>query len=58
MHTSTLFQINGTNELIYKTETVPQIQKTNLQIPGLGGGGMINWEFGIEIHTAIYKIDN
>jgi len=37
MHTSTLFQINGTNELIYKTETVPQIQKTNLQIPGLGG---------------------
>ena len=37
MHTSTLFQINGTNELIYKTETVPQIQKKNLQLPGLGG---------------------
>ena len=31
------------------------IQKTNLW--GKGGGG-INWETGIDIHTTIYKIDN
>ena len=31
---------NGTNELIYKTETDPQTLKTNLRLPkGKGGGG-------------------
>ena len=28
---------NGTNELIYKTETESQMQKTNLWLPGDGG---------------------
>ena len=47
------------NELIYKTEIDSQTWKTNLWLPrgkGRGGGG-INWEFGINIHTTIYKID-
>ena len=26
-----------------------------LWLPGIRGGGGINWETGIDIHTAIYK---
>ena len=44
-----------TNELIYKTETDSQIQKTNLRLPkGKGGGGGINQEFGISRYTLLY----
>ena len=47
---------NGTNELIYKTES--QMQKTNLWLPrGKRQGGM-NYETGIDIYTITYKIDN
>ena len=35
-----------TNELIYKTETNSQTEKTNLWLPK-GKGGGINEEFGI-----------
>ena len=36
---------NDINDLIYKTETDSQIQKTNLWVPK--GKGEINYEFGI-----------
>ena len=38
----------GTNELIYKTETDSQTQKTNLRLPK-GKGGV-----GINIYTVLY----
>ena len=44
-----------TNELIYKTETESQTQKTNLWLPkekGVGGG--INQEFGISRYKLLY----
>ena len=44
-----------TNELIYKTETDSQTQKTNLWLPkekGVGGG--INQEFGISRYKLLY----
>ena len=46
---------NDTNELIYKTETDLQILKTNLRLPKgkHGGGGGINQEFGMNIHTLL-----
>ena len=44
---------NGTNALIYKTEIGSPIQKTNLQLPGEGRGG-INWRIGINIYTLLY----
>ena len=28
-----------------------------LCLPGVGGGGGINWEIWIDIHTTIYKTD-
>ena len=41
-----------TNELIYKTETELQTQKTNLRLPeGKGGGERINQELGINRYT-------
>ena len=49
----------GTNELIYKTETDPQKQKTNLRLlpKGKGGGRRISQEFGDQqVQTTIYKI--
>ena len=46
----------STNELICKTKTKSQMQKTNLWLPGCKGTG-INWEIGTDIYT-IYKIDN
>ena len=42
-----------TNELIYKTETNSQTEKTNLWLPK-GKGGGINWEIGIDIYTLLY----
>ena len=46
---------SDTNELIYKTETDSQAQKTNLWLPkGKGGGGGINQEFGNNIYTLLY----
>ena len=44
----------GTNELIYKTEVDPQMQKTNLWLPGGKMGGGINWKIGIDIYTLLY----
>ena len=47
---------NDTNELIYKTETDLQTSKTNLWLSkGKHSGGGINQEFGINIHTLLYK---
>ena len=38
----------NTNELIYKTETDPQTQSTDLRLPsGWRGGGEMDWELGI-----------
>ena len=42
-----------TNQLIYKTETDSQTQKTNLWLPK-GKGEGINQEFGINIYTLLY----
>ena len=42
---------NGTNELIYKTESL--IQKTNLQLPEVKQGGGINWETEIDTYTLL-----
>ena len=45
---------NGTNELICKSETDSQMQKTSFRLPkGKGTGGM-NWEFGPDIYTLLY----
>ena len=41
------------NEFIKETDA--QAQKTNLQVPkGKGGGGGINWEFGICRYKLLY----
>ena len=43
-----------TNELIYKTETDSQIQKTNLWLPNEKGGGRgINQEFEISRYKLL-----
>ena len=43
------------NELIYKTETDSQTQKTKLCLPkGKGGGGGIHWEFGNGRYSLLY----
>ena len=48
---------NDTNKLIYETETDSQTERMNLWLPwDKGAEGGIDWEFGIDIHTAIYKI--
>ena len=49
-----------TNELIYKTETDSQTQKTNLWLQKeKGGRGQINQEFGLTDtnYYTVYKID-
>ena len=46
-------QKNGTNELIYKTETESQMQKTNLQLPGYKKQGGINWEIETDVYTLL-----
>ena len=45
---------NDTNELMYKTETDPQTQKTNLWL-SKGKEGGINWEFYIYIHCCVFS---
>lgn len=46
---------HGTDELTYKTEIGPQLQKTNLWLPaGKGQRGGINWETGPDIYTPLY----
>ena len=47
-----------TNELIYKTEIDPQIQKTNLWLPKGKGRRDKLGVWGQHIHTTVYKIDN
>ena len=42
-----------TNELTYSTEIKLKMQKTNLWLPGVRGGG-INWEIGTDIYTLLY----
>ena len=53
---------NDTNELIYKTETDSQTQKTNLLLPkGIVGGRGGRDKLGVwdeRIHTTIYEIGN
>ena len=44
-------------ELIYKTETDSQTQKTSLWLPIGKGGKGINQEFGINMYTNKYKIN-
>ena len=47
-----------TNELIYKTETHSQTQKTNLWLPkGKNGGRGKLGVWDQQIQTTIYKID-
>ena len=44
-------QNNSTNELIHKTETESQTQKTNVMFTKGKEEGEINWEAGIDIYT-------
>ena len=44
---------NDVNELIYKTETDSQTQRTNLHLPKGKGGGEVNQEVGINIYTLL-----
>ena len=43
---------NGTNELIYKTEIVTDVEN-KLMVPR--GQRGINWEIGIDIYTLLYR---
>ena len=46
---------NDTSKLIYNIEIDSQTQKTNLWLlKGKGGGGGIDWEFGINKYTLLY----
>ena len=50
-----IFLKNDTNELIYTTEAVLQISKTNLWLPkGKRWGEEINQELEMNIHTLLY----
>ena len=52
-------QKNGTDEPFCKAEIEKQMQRTNVWTPRVeswgwvGGGGEMNWEFGIHIYTLI-----
>ena len=43
-----------TNEHIYETETDSQTKTTDLWLPGVGGGGGMDWEFGISRCKLVY----
>ena len=43
---------NGTNERIYKTEIVTDVENKLMVTMG-GGGGGINWEIGIDAYTLL-----
>ena len=50
-----IFLKNDTNELIYRnrnrlTDLVNELMVTG----GKGGGGGIDWEFGIDMYTLLY----
>ena len=58
-HCRTWFLKNDTNELIYKTETVLQILKTNLWLPkGKFGGKDKSGTWDEHTQTTLYQIDN
>ena len=43
-----------TNEHIYETETDSQTEHRPVVAKGEGGGGGVDWEFGISRHKALY----
>ena len=43
-----------TNELIYKTERVTDLENKLMVTRGEGLGGGIDWEFGIDMYTQCY----
>ena len=50
-------QKNGTDELVCRAEIQTQMQRTNVGTPSRGsggvGGGVMNWEIGIDMYTLI-----
>ena len=50
---------NGTDESVCRAEIETQMQRTNVWTPrgerggGLGGGGVMNWEIGIDMYTLM-----
>ena len=42
-----------TNELIYETKTISQIQRTDFQLSVVGGGRK-DWEFGVSRHKLLH----
>ena len=50
---------NGTDEPVCRAEIETQMQRTNVWTPsgenggGVGGGGGMNWEIGIDMYTLI-----
>ena len=51
-------QKNGTDELVRRAEIETQMQRTNVWTPrgevaGGGGGGVMNWEIGIDMYTLM-----
>ena len=45
-----------TNELIYKTETDSQTQRTDVRLPrGKGRGGGMDWKFGVSRCKLLYR---
>ena len=50
-------QKNGTDEMVCRAEIETQMQRTKVWTPrgesGGGGGGVMNWEFGIDIYILI-----
>ena len=49
---------NGTDEVVCRAENETQMQRTNVRTPrgesrGGGGGGVMNWEIGIDMYTLM-----
>ena len=56
-------QKNGTEEPVCRAEIETQMQRTNVWTPrgesAGGGGGVMNWEIGIDIYTLnMYEMNN
>ena len=49
---------NDTSELIYRTEKTHRLWKQTYDYQRGKGGEGIHWEFGMNTHTTLYKIDN
>ena len=52
-------QKNGTDEPVFRAEIETQMQRTNVWTPRGesgrgGGGGLMNWEIGIDIYTLLF----